>query len=200
MKKKQHRRRKLKRVTNVNTEKMDYKKEIIKKINGISGRYSNYEVFTDFVKCAAISISNACEFTQQIWQSREKQYIETIKKYTKEEQKVFPELLALLTEALEEEIEDVLGAVYMQGNMGNKSTGQFFTPFHVSLICAEIAISEQISQNQKKWRLNEPSAGGGGMPIEQVAKMLGHESVETTQIYLDLTEDDLALAHQKYVI
>ena len=179
---------------------MDYKKEIIKKINGISGRYSNYEVFTDFVKCAAISISNACEFTQQIWQSREKQYIETIKKYTKEEQKVFPELLALLTEALEEEIEDVLGAVYMQGNMGNKSTGQFFTPFHVSLICAEIAISEQISQNQKKWRLNEPSAGGGGMPIEQVAKMLGHESVETTQIYLDLTEDDLALAHQKYVI
>ena len=39
-----------------------------------------------------------------------------------------------------------------------------------------------------------------GMPIEQVSKMLGHEQVSTTQIYLDLTEDELALAHKKYVI
>lgn len=39
-----------------------------------------------------------------------------------------------------------------------------------------------------------------GMPIEQVSKMLGHESIETTQIYLDLNEEDLAQAHKKYVI
>ena len=39
-----------------------------------------------------------------------------------------------------------------------------------------------------------------GMPIEQVSKMLGHESVETTQIYLDLTEDALEQAHKKYVV
>lgn len=38
-----------------------------------------------------------------------------------------------------------------------------------------------------------------GMPIEQVSKMLGHESIDTTQIYLDLSEDDLAIAHKKYV-
>lgn len=39
-----------------------------------------------------------------------------------------------------------------------------------------------------------------GMPIEQVSKMLGHESIETTQIYLDLSEEDLKLAHKKYVV
>ena len=39
-----------------------------------------------------------------------------------------------------------------------------------------------------------------GMPIEQVSKMLGHEELSTTQIYLDLTEDELALAHKKYVM
>ena len=38
-----------------------------------------------------------------------------------------------------------------------------------------------------------------GMPIEQVSKMLGHEQISTTQIYLELTEDDLELAHKKYV-
>ena len=39
-----------------------------------------------------------------------------------------------------------------------------------------------------------------GMPIEQVSKMLGHESIETTQIYLDLNEEDMAQAHKKYVV
>lgn len=39
-----------------------------------------------------------------------------------------------------------------------------------------------------------------GMPIEQVSKMLGHEKIETTQIYLDLSEEELHQAHKKYVI
>ena len=39
-----------------------------------------------------------------------------------------------------------------------------------------------------------------GMPIEQVSKMLGHEQISTTQIYLDLTEEDLKQAHKKYVV
>lgn len=39
-----------------------------------------------------------------------------------------------------------------------------------------------------------------GMPIEQVSKMLGHNSIETTQIYLDLDEESLENAHKKYVV
>lgn len=39
-----------------------------------------------------------------------------------------------------------------------------------------------------------------GMPIEQVSKMLGHEQLSTTQIYLDLSEEDLAQSHHKYVV
>lgn len=39
-----------------------------------------------------------------------------------------------------------------------------------------------------------------GMPIEIVSMMLGHEQVSTTQIYLDIREDDLKEAHKKYVI
>ena len=39
-----------------------------------------------------------------------------------------------------------------------------------------------------------------GMPLEQVSKMLGHENISTTQIYLDLREDELEMAHKKYVV
>lgn len=39
-----------------------------------------------------------------------------------------------------------------------------------------------------------------GMAIEQVSKMLGHEQITTTQIYLDLSERELEAAHRKYVV
>lgn len=38
-----------------------------------------------------------------------------------------------------------------------------------------------------------------GMPLELVSKMLGHEQLTTTQIYLDLSEHELEEAHKKYV-
>lgn len=38
-----------------------------------------------------------------------------------------------------------------------------------------------------------------GMPIEQVSKILGHASLNTTTIYANSTQDDLAIAHRKYL-
>lgn len=37
------------------------------------------------------------------------------------------------------------------------------------------------------------------MPVELVSLMLGHEKIETTQIYLDIDEDNLRASHKKYV-
>lgn len=39
-----------------------------------------------------------------------------------------------------------------------------------------------------------------GMPLIQVSQMLGHADVGTTQIYLDISEDELHDAHKKYVL
>lgn len=39
-----------------------------------------------------------------------------------------------------------------------------------------------------------------GMPITTVQKLLGHNNIETTQIYLDISDDELEQAHKKYVI
>lgn len=38
-----------------------------------------------------------------------------------------------------------------------------------------------------------------GMPLITVSKMLGHESIETTQVYLDISEEELETSHKKYV-
>lgn len=39
-----------------------------------------------------------------------------------------------------------------------------------------------------------------GMPLIQVSKLLGHENIGTTQIYLDVSDDELAQAHKRFVV
>ena len=39
-----------------------------------------------------------------------------------------------------------------------------------------------------------------GMPLLQVSKLLGHEQIDTTQIYLDISDQELMQAHERYVV
>ena len=39
-----------------------------------------------------------------------------------------------------------------------------------------------------------------GMPLLTVSKMLGHENIGTTQIYLDISNKELQIAHEKFVV
>ena len=38
-----------------------------------------------------------------------------------------------------------------------------------------------------------------GMPIEQVQKMLGHATLNTTQIYVNVSDLDVKISHNKYL-
>lgn len=70
---------------------------------------------------------------------------------------------------------------YMMRKLGNRAGVEKTHPHRFRRTCATFALRR-------------------GMPIEQVSKMLGHEQLDTTQIYLDLTESELAYAHSKYVV
>lgn len=167
---------------------MDYKREIINRINSLSGSRSPYEVFSDWVKIMALSIQNVSfPFRQdEVWRMREKQYLQTMEPYGKQG-KIFSEMFALLTMLLEEEVTDALGEIYMEAGMGSKNTGQFFTPFHVSCACAQLALDGW--DGKEKISLNEPSCGGGGMIIA-AAKILKDKGINY-QHYLKVTAQDL---------
>lgn len=90
-------------------------------------------------------------------------YLDTVQKYTADEVMKFAKMLALLTEALETDMADILGQIYMESGMGSKAAGQFFTPYHLSELCAELTLPEP--NENGKYRINEPSCGGGGMII-----------------------------------
>lgn len=49
-------------------------------------------------------------------------------------------------------------------------------------------------------RTGATNALRSGMPLITVSKLLGHENIGTTQIYLDITDKELETAHEKYVV
>ena len=169
---------------------MTPKQEIIKTIEKMSGSYSPYNIFSDWIQLCALSISNSCSaFHDKTWKDREQLYIDTARKYKDSEMEQFARMFVLLGDALTEEMTDVLGQIYMEAGMGSKYTGQFFTPFHLSELCAKVGIDINRLHESGRISLNEPSCGGGGMIIA-ACKVL-HEAGFPFQRRLDVVAQDL---------
>lgn len=140
--------------------------EMVKRFRSFAGRSSTWDAFRDFLELSAISISNTMDTAQRA--EREARYMKTIGKYTPEEVKAFPEILGLLTLALEEEEGDVLGRVYAELDLANKWGGQFFTPQSLADVMGAMVLDEgaraQIAA-RGFLTLSEPACGGGALVI-----------------------------------
>lgn len=170
------------------------KKKIIAEIDSISGAHSPYEVFSDWIRICSLSICNSvCMIHNEVWQQRERDYIETIRRYPEGTEYRFAGMFCMLGDLLTEEMTDALGEIYMEAGMGSKTAGQFFTPFHLSELTAKMAMSDSIQSFKagmtKLITLAEPSCGGGGMIIA-TAKILKDEGINY-QRYLDVVAQDL---------
>lgn len=164
------------------------KDEIIKRISSFNGKYSPYSVFYDWVTCCALAITNACSIHHdEVWKKREQEYMQTINKYDKKEQEIFSEMFVMLVDAYEERIEDVLGDVYMKSGCYNKALGQFFTPYHLAELTAQVGLGE--IKTDEILPINEPSVGGGANIIA-VAKILNDRNINYQKI-MKVTAQDL---------
>lgn len=73
------------------------KGEIVKEIEKMSGQYTAYQIFSDWVTMLAISIQNACwtayrgteQYDNDLWQDREKRYLNIASRYTKDQMMSF---------------------------------------------------------------------------------------------------------------
>ena len=106
----------------------DDKKYFIETFNKlVSERNRPWDIWKDFVLMTACAFSNAVDKTH--YDEREDRYLKAIAKYRKEEQALFPELLAEMTVALEKNPDqDFLGEVYMRMRLGSDELKQIFTP------------------------------------------------------------------------
>ncbi len=105
---------------------------------------SSWQVWADFVKMSSLSIANTLDQKGPTHDAREQEYLSTIKQYTKEQQQVFPELLAIMVNALEEDPQqDFLGEMFMCLELGNHWKEQFFTPYSVCQLMATMSINDK---------------------------------------------------------
>ena len=74
---------------------------------------------------------------------------------------------------LEHEPTDILGGLYMSLDLGNKGTGQFFTPPHISTFMAQILCNGDIILPDDGFvTLSEPACGAGGMVLAFVNQLI----------------------------
>lgn len=146
-----------------------FRKDFVDTFGQLTRKLSPWEVWKDFVVMCSCSFSNVFDKTH--YDEREKLYMDTIKKYDKEEQAAFPKLLADTTMALEENPDqDFLGTIYTELGLVNKQHKQIFTPYDVSRLMAEITTANVMQDIKERGyvTLNDDCCGAGSTLIAGV--------------------------------
>lgn len=138
------------------------RKEFLQTFRSLTGRWRSWDIWTDFITLVACTISNSVDRLH--YDEREETYLRVIRKYTKEEQQLFPKLFTHLVLALEENPEqDFLGDIYTELGLNSKEHRQIFTPYHIAHLMAEITINDierQVSE-QGYITIHDCCCGGG---------------------------------------
>ena len=156
-------------------EEIDAQKYIIDSINDMQGSYTPYQIFSDWVAMSAIAIQNACCLNvDEGWKKREAKYLQIASKYSNEQLRTLSNMTGALSMELEKGMRDVLGDIFMKAGCGSAKTGQFFTPYHLSYLTAQIAYDEKYKDipEDEEILIHEPSSGGGGMMIGIIQTMV----------------------------
>lgn len=152
--------------TTVSKPELDPEKEFLRTFKELTYRYRRWQIWGDFIVMAACALSNPVDKSH--YEEREARYLRIIKKYNKQEQKLFPELFAQLVMALEFNPEqDFLGGLYTALNLHDEGKQQIFTPYHVCELMAEITMDDVVQQVEEKGyiTIDDPCCGAGATLI-----------------------------------
>lgn len=174
-------------------------KKMIKLFEQLRYRHDLFNVFSDFLEMSSIAISNSVDYFHRA--KREKRYMDIVKKYSKEEVAIFPQLLGELVQSLDDDPADVLGNVYMQLELYNSWTGQFFTPMSICQLMDDLILPDRLDdiENQGYFTLNEPACGGGATVIG-MAKALQKQEHNYQRCMRVVAQDiDIKSVHMCYL-
>ncbi len=146
---------------------LEYKKRIIKNIDFFLYKRDKIQVFTDAVEY------NALKFAIIVSPKKQEERIMRIKDildtYADEKDKQhFDSICSDMSDMLSQMIDnygDHLGEIYMELSGGKKAAGQYFTPYDVSRLMAEMTVGQSDLSKDKILTFNEPCCGSGGLII-----------------------------------
>lgn len=142
-------------------------KELVGLFEQLTGSRSMWQVFNDCIEMFALAFQDAFVFGDK-FQKNEERYKQIAAQYEGQMHIVLKIFSKIVDMAEENPFRDLLGDLYMQLNMGSDTLGQFFTPYCVTQLMAQVSDIEaaraEIEQNGYV-TLNEPSCGGGANVI-----------------------------------
>lgn len=145
----------------------NYRKLFEKTFKELTAKHNTWQVWQDFVTMYAISISNAVDKREEVYQKREDEYMAIVKRYSKSDLELLPKLLGYTTMALDTNpAQDFLGQLYMDLDFGRGWQGQFFTPWHVAEMMAQMQIDENAVEKVAEngyFSVADPCCGAGVM-------------------------------------
>lgn len=170
--------------------------EFISAFNGIARHRHRYEVFRDFVTMTAIALHNAAYKIASL----EAEYLGIVGRYSRDEVDKIARLFGRLILLLELAPRDVLGQLYMELDLGNTNTGQFFTPPEISELMARLSYGEELQTLSKPFvTLCEPACGAGGMVLAFVKEMISHGHNPARHVWVQAQDIDRTAALMCYV-
>lgn len=191
----------------------DYKKRFMNGFRMLCNRKSPYTVWSDCMALFAITLANTCilplaneEPYKSIYTERENEYLRIINSYEKKEQKLFPQMFALLVEELEKRPnQDLLGKLYMALGISNNCAGQFFTPYNVCEAMANVLIErKQLGKTVHKKgyaSIYDPTCGAGATLISasETCKEMFHKYNYQNHVYFVGQDIDITCVHMCYI-
>lgn len=159
-----------------------------------------WQVWADTITVMACSLANVVDKTEPRHSDREKEYADCIKRLGGVEKPA--NLFAIVVEALERNPDqDFLGSLYMDLELGNHWKGQFFTPYNISRMMAEMTLENCQKQIDKEGWISvcDPTVGGGTMLIS-AANTIRRQKVNYQNHVLFVGQDiDRIVAMMAYI-
>lgn len=150
--------------------KSEYYQEFRSKFQQLlSPRSRPIDIWRDFIVMSACAMSNTVDKSH--YDEREKRYLETINKYEKSQQHIFPELYADVVMALDENPEqDFLGRMFMDLHLDYEELKQIFTPYHVCQLMADVTMGDLVQQVEEQGyvSINDCCCGAGANLIAAI--------------------------------
>lgn len=160
------------------------------------------EVFRDFCEMAYCSLAKqACPFPDQA-DKLEANYMEVVARYrNKADIAIMPELMAMALIALNGGGGDFLGSVAAEIGALDSGLGQFFTPYDISRLMAEMNLTEapEIITREGFLTLSEPAAGAGGMVLAAADVIEGKGFCPARNLWVEAVELNRATFHMAYI-
>lgn len=177
--------------------RIDNEKEFISLFNSIARGTRRLQVFTDFISCSVIALQNGLQFCEK----REKKYMAIVARYKKEDVLSMARLLTCVVNGLEEKPCDFLGRIYMLLELGDKGKDQYFTPWSVALMMAQMQLGrpEELFRDKPFITFAEPACGAGAMTLAFACVLRQAGYSPHRHMWVSVTDIDPLAAGMAYI-